>query len=281
MSRACCTAGVTRRLRMLLGVGCLAVLAVAGCEGTGKPGAGPALAPLLNHTAPNAIPNRYLVIFKEGTPSESIEAAKALAQSLGGTIGFTYTTAVRGFSAELPPSALLAVRALPGVAFVEADKRHSYEASQPPDPSTPPTPSLDRIDQRRLPLNMTYGYSETGAGVNVYVIDSGIRITHSEFGGRAIAAFSVSGNFDDCRGHGTHVAAIIGGETFGVAKRVTLHSVKIGGPLGCAPDDANIIAGIDWVTANRVLPAVANLSVGGPPPRRRWTMRSPRPSPAV
>ena len=102
--------------------------------------------------------------------------------------------------------------------------------------------------------------------MNVYVIDSGIRISHAEFQGRATAAFSVSNDLDDCRGHGTHVAAIIGGETSGVAKGVRLHSVKIGEPLlACAPTDATIIMGIDWVTANRVSPAVANLTVAGPP----------------
>jgi subtilisin family serine protease len=253
---------------MLLAGGCLAALALqmAGCAKLRKSAAMPALAPLLNYDATNAIPGHYLVILKEGSLSEPVEAAKTLAQSLGGTIGFTYTTALQGFSAELPPSALVAMRALPGVAYVEVDKRYSFQTSQPPDPATPPTPGLDRIDRRLLPLNGTYTYSETGAGVNVYVIDSGIRITHSEFGGRATADFSVSADFDDCRGHGTHVAAIIGGETFGVAKGVRLHSVKIAGPLGCSPDDANIVAGIDWVTANRVLPAVAVLSLGGPPP---------------
>ena len=225
------------------------------------------LAPLFNQDAPNKIPDHYLVLFKNDTPLDSIETAKALAQSLNGTVGFTYTAAIKGFSARLPAAALAANRALPTVAHVEVDKTHSYETSltQPPNPMEPPAPGLDRIDRRLLPLNQIYSYSETGTGVNVYVIDSGIRITHSEFGGRARAAFSVSTNHDDCRGHGTHVAAIIGGETFGVAKAATLHSVKIGGQLDCGPTDANIIAGIDWVVANRILPAVANLSVGGPP----------------
>jgi subtilisin family serine protease len=241
-----------------------ASLQMTGC-GRSKPSV--ALAPLFNENAPNKIPDHYLVIFKNDTPQNSIDAAKSLAQSLGGTVGFTYTTAVKGFSARLPAAALGAIRAVTTVAHVEADKTQSYETSltQPPNPAATPAPGLDRIDQRLLPLSQTYSYSETGTGVNVYVIDSGIRITHSEFGGRARAAFSVSSNFDDCRGHGTHVAAIIGGETFGVAKAVTLHSVKIGNPLDCTPSDANIIAGIDWVVANRVLPAVANLSVGGPP----------------
>jgi subtilisin family serine protease len=255
--------GATRRV-LFVAFAAAASLQEAGCA-QDRPSR--TLAPLLNPDAPNKIPDHYLVIFKDDTAPESIEAAKVLAQGLGGAVGFTYAAAVKGFSARLPAAALAAIRALPAVAHVEVDKTHQYEASltQPPNPLTPPPPGLDRIDRRLLPLNQTYSYSETGTGVNAYVIDSGIRITHSEFGGRARAAFSVSTNHDDCRGHGTHVAALIGGETFGVAKAVTLHSVKIGAPLGCVPTDANIIAGIDWVAANRVLPAVANLSVGGPP----------------
>ena len=147
-NRALHTAGVTRRLRMLRAVACLGALAlqVAGCDQL-KPGAPPVLAPLLHADAPNVIPGQYLVIFKDGTSSQSIEAAKALARSLGATVGFTYTAAVKGFSAELPPAALAAMRAVPGVVHVEAVKRYWYETSlsQPPNPATPPAPGLDRI----------------------------------------------------------------------------------------------------------------------------------------
>jgi subtilisin family serine protease len=253
-----------RALRMLVAVACLGALAlgVGGCRRTQVP-----QAPVLNGNAPNAIPGHYLVIFKDGSSSESIEAAKALARGLGATVRFTYTAALKGFSAELPPPALAAVRALPDVAYLEADKRHEYQTSlsQPPTPATPPDTGLDRIDRRLPPLNQTYTYSETGAGVHVYVIDSGIRVSHSEFGGRATADFTVATNHDDCRGHGTHVAAIIGGQTSGVAKGVRIHAVKVGELLDCGPTEASIIKGIDWVTANRMLPAVANVSVGGPP----------------
>ena len=142
------------------------------------------------------------------------------------------------------------------------------------DPNAPKTQynvqnwGLDRIDQRDLPMNGTYTYTNTGAGVNVYNIDSGIRPTHQEFGGRAFLAADVIGdgyNGQDCSGHGTAVAGIIGGSTHGVAKGVRIHSVRV---YDCSGYGwvSNFIAGIDWVTANHVKPAVANIEVatGGP-----------------
>jgi serine protease len=113
-------------------------------------------------------------------------------------------------------------------------------------------------------VNQSFSYANTGAGVNVYILDSGIRATHQDFGGRVIRAYTaVSDGYGtgDCDGHGTHVAGIVGGKKYGVAKEVRLHAVRV---LGCAGTGSlsGIIAGVDWVTNNRVLPAVANMSLG-------------------
>jgi hypothetical protein len=125
---------------------------------------------------------------------------------------------------------------------------------------------LDRIDQRNLPLNTKYTYNYSGSGVHVYVIDTGIRSTHTQFGGRATKDFDSIGdgqNGNDCDGHGTHVAGTVGGSTYGVAKKVRIHAVRV---LDCNGDGtlASVIAGINWVAAHRIKPAVANLSLGGP-----------------
>lgn len=265
------------RSKMIVGVlvalliACSVVLAVQVLAGTAiaQPVSQPTLAPVHNEGAPNTIPGQYIVVFKPGTTREAVLAAQNTVKRLGGTVGFTYTSALIGFSVKLPEGAVQALRELPGVAYIEADQKYSFDTIQPPNPPTNPPTGLDRIDRRLLdvlpdpPLNNTYTYSETGAGVHVYVIDSGIWVAHTDFGARATAAFSVTGSLDDCLGHGTHVAGTIGGTIFGVAKLVTLHSVRVG-DASCAPTTAGIIAGVDWVTANRILPAVANMSLGGP-----------------
>ncbi len=124
---------------------------------------------------------------------------------------------------------------------------------------------MDRIDQQLLPLNNTYNYNNDGGGVSAYVIDTGIRITHTEFGGRATHGFDAVNdgyNGNDCHGHGTHVAGTIGGTNYGVAKNVQLIAVRV---LNCSGSGttSGVIAGIDWVTINAVRPAVANMSLGG------------------
>ena len=119
--------------------------------------------------------------------------------------------------------------------------------------------------RRNLPLNQTYTYTTTGSGVNAYIIDTGIRRTHAQFGGRAFVGFDAINdgqNTNDCNGHGTHVAGTVGGSTFGVAKSVRLFAVRV---LSCSGSGSNsgVIAGVNWVTGNRITPAVANMSLGG------------------
>jgi subtilisin family serine protease len=225
---------------------------------------------VIHEGAPKAIPGQYIVVFKPetarvaskaGSARQALLAAERTVEKLDGTILFTYTSALIGFSAKLPPRALEAVRALPEVAWIEADQTVSLQTIQTMAPS-----GLDRIDRRLLPLDTFYTYSETGMGVHAYVIDSGIRSTHVDFGGRVSGGQDFVGDghgTDDCKGHGTHVAGIIGGQVFGVAKQVNLHPVRVldcmgGGSLG------GIIMAVDWVTMNAVHPAVANASVGTP-----------------
>jgi subtilisin family serine protease len=122
---------------------------------------------------------------------------------------------------------------------------------------------LDRIDQRGLPLSGSYTYTATGSGVRAYIIDTGIRSTHTQFGSRASNVYDgFGGNGQDCNGHGTHVAGTVGGATYGVAKGALLRGVRV---FQCSGSSSNstIIAGIDWVTGNHIKPAVANLSLGG------------------
>jgi subtilisin family serine protease len=150
----------------------------------------------------------------------------------------------------------------PRVAWVEEDGEVSIDTTQ-----TGATWGIDRIDQRDRPLNGTFVYTRTGAGVKAYIIDTGIRQTHTQFGGRAIHGFTAINDgrgSTDCNGHGTHVAGTVGGSTYGVAKGVTLVAVRV---LSCSGSGSTsgVIAGVDWVRGNHAAgqPAVANMSLGG------------------
>jgi subtilisin family serine protease len=169
-----------------------------------------------------------------------------------------YGNLLTGFSIELSAPELEAMEKDPMVKYIEPDGYVHINNSQ-----SNATWGLDRIDQRALPLNQTYNYTATGQGVKAFIIDTGVRTTHGEFGNRAQRGFDAfGGNSEDCNGHGTHVAGTVGGSVYGVAKGVTLVGVRV---LDCNGSGSwsGVIAGMDWVAANSSGPSVANMSLGG------------------
>ena len=215
----------------------------------------------------NAI-DRYIVVLQDAGPtgpaSRAPQIAREIAAAYRAQPQHVYTSVLNGFSAAMPRGVAEAVSRDPRVAYVEQVLPTRAHATQAPTPSW----GLDRIDQRTV-LNTAYQYSNGAAGVKVFVVDSGIRISHQEFGGRA----TYGQNFDrtssgqppeDCSGHGTHVAGTIGGSSVGVAKGATLISVRVWGCDNWGFSD-DLIAAINYVTQHRLQfggPSVANLSGG-------------------
>jgi subtilisin family serine protease len=203
----------------------------------------------------------YIVVLRDGT-SVTPDAAAAQAAALGGTVTHVYTHALQGYSATLSDAAVATISRGSAVASVTRDGVMSINTTI----LNPQSWGIDRIDQRNLPLSASYTYSATGSGVKAYIIDTGIRFTHTQFGGRATTGIDEvdGGAADDCNGHGTHVAGTVGGSSIGVAPGVSLVAVRV---LDCSGSGATsgVIAGVDWVTGNHVAgqPAVANMSLGG------------------
>jgi subtilisin family serine protease len=211
---------------------------------------GPTLAPLLRSSDP--VEGSYIVVFKDGVDDVSAKAEAKTARK-GKKAKHTYVAVLKGFAADLTEDEVAELRADPDVAYIEQDGVASIDVTQ-----SGATWGIDRIDQRNRPLSGTYTYTSTGAGVRAYIIDTGIRPSHSQFSGRASTVYGG----DDCNGHGTHVAGTIGGSTYGVAKGALLRGVRV---LGCSGSGtwSAIIAGMDWVRVNHIKPAVANMSLGG------------------
>jgi subtilisin family serine protease len=207
------------------------------------------------------IPGRYIVVFKNTVADAAAEAAAAM-HGRGGQVHHTYSGALKGFAASIPEAALQGIRNNPNVQLIEQDQTVSLQQVSPQNQATW---GLDRIDQADLPLDTQYHFVGNGAGVNVFVLDTGIRSDHVEFTGRLRPGFTAiaDGNgTNDCKGHGTHVAGTVGGTTWGVAKGVSLIPVRV---LDCAGSGSwsGVIAGIDWVANSTLRPAVANMSLGG------------------
>jgi subtilisin family serine protease len=245
--------GVMRAARFTGVAGIAAVFAAT--LGLATPAAA-AQGQILGADAPNVVKDSYLVVLKN-----TAENAASLTKQYGGNVQFTYKSALNGFAATMSEAQARKLAADTDVAYVQADRMLHISGTQP----NPPSWGLDRIDQRALPLDSSYTYPTEASNVNAYIIDTGIRVTHQDFGGRAKPGFDAitsGGNANDCHGHGTHVAGTVGGTAHGVAKGVTLHAVRV---LNCSGSGttAQVVAGIDWVTANAVKPAVANMSLGG------------------
>ncbi len=208
------------------------------------------------------IENRYIVVFNPSSVDRARvpDVASEMALAHAGRVHHVYDTAVNGFAVEMDAVRARMLSRDPRVAFIEEDAEVTILTTQ-----SNATWGLDRVDQRNRPLSGTYTYDFDGTGVHAYIIDTGIRTSHSQFGGRATADRDTVGdgrNGQDCNGHGTHVAGTVGGSTYGIAKNVRLHAVRV---LNCQGSGTNsgVIAGVDWVAANHIKPAVANMSLGG------------------
>jgi len=234
--------------------------ALAGCETMSNPAQQTPDTGIRSATA-QTVPGQYIVVLQSNV-ADPATVARDLVNTAGGSLLRVYSSAIKGFAARLSAPAAAALGSNPLVASVEPDQMMRADVTQSMDANGDPW-GLDRIDQGALPLSRTYTYTSTGAGVHAYIIDTGIWTLHPEFGGRANNVFDAYGaTGEDCNGHGTHVSGTIGAATYGVAKAVSLHGVRV---LSCAGLGLNsdVIAGVDWVTANHVNPAVANMSLGG------------------
>jgi subtilisin family serine protease len=203
----------------------------------------------------------YIVTLRPATGDSRSIGAEA-ERRFGGSLAQVYTRALSGFAIRIPDALAERLASDPRVLAIEQDSVVTADVTQ-----TPATWGLDRIDQRALPLNNSYTATATGAGVTAYIIDTGIRLTHTQFAGRAVTGYDAvtsGGTANDCNGHGTHVAGTVGGKDYGVADGVRLVAVRV---LDCngSGTTSGVIAGIDWVTSNHGAgqPAVANMSLGG------------------
>ena len=246
---------------------------------------GPAPLAPLRSGGPETAAGRYIVVLRPQVTGAAVGiTAQRAATQHGGRIVAEYSRVLNGFAATLSASALAEVRAHPSVAYVQTDSiirgdgapaaepaRAAFEAAAGAGAATsvvqpnPPSWGMDRVDQRNRPLDASYSYDSTGAGVTAYIADSGIRASHVDFGGRAQGVYDAVGDgngTNDCHGHGTHVAGTVGGATYGIAKSVQIRAVRVLQCDNCGWE-SDLIEGMDWIAANRAPRSVANFSLQG------------------
>ncbi|MFK0048288.1 S8 family serine peptidase [Streptomyces sp. NPDC090741] len=240
-----------------VGTGAAAAAAVALIASPLAGAATPAEGTVYGLGAPGAINGSYVVILDASANKEQ------LVKKYGGELQRTYSSGVNGFSASgLSETEAKRLAADPAVGKVVQNKKFTIKATQ----DNPPSWGLDRIDQTAKAGDKKYNYPDSaGEGVTAYVIDTGIRTTHKDFGGRATSGFDAVDNddkADDGNGHGTHVAGTIAGTAHGVAKKAKLVAVRVLDDNGSGTTE-QVVAGIDWVTQHHSGPSVANMSLGG------------------
>ena len=240
---------------MIRRIALIAAIALAACR-EAPPTAPGTAAPVASVTAvSDVIPGQFIVTLRAGEDPTAVAAAHGVAPR------YLYRRAIVGFAGSISDAARAGLLRDARVVRVEQDQvMHAWTTTQ-----SNATWGLDRVDQRALPLSGTYTYDYDGTGVTAYIIDTGILVSHNDFGGRASVGVDVLNDGHagiDCAGHGTHVSGTVGGATYGIAKNVELVAVRV---LNCSGSGttSGVIAGVDWVTANHLSPAVANMSLGG------------------
>ena len=256
------TSSVSRAARIVERRGFLALAGALACLTACEPGtssletdqASGVSAPMFAAASQPPLPGRFVVVLAPRSDPAEIARAHGVAPQ------FVYRSALTGFAGTISDAARAGLLRDARVSRIEPDRPFSadggVEAGAPW--------GLDRIDQRTS-RDGDYTYGATGRGVTVYILDSGIRFSHTDFGGRAVPGFdALGGDGSDCFGHGTHVAGTVGGTTYGVAKEVRLVSVRV---LDCrgAGSTSTVLAGLDWIMANAARPAAVNISLGGGP----------------
>jgi subtilisin family serine protease len=253
--------GKRRRIAVATGV----VAAVAG--GTAllamPAGAAPAEGHVYGTQAKGAVDGSYVVMLKGGQSVKAESTGKDLAKTYGGKLRHSYNSAVNGFSASgMSGEEAKRLAADPKVDKVVQNHRFHANGTQ----SNPPSWGLDRIDQKEPEADKKYTYPDSaGKGVTAYIVDTGVRFTHKDFGDRAKSGFDAvdGGKADDGQGHGTHVAGTVAGSDHGVAKKANIVAVRVLDDQGSGTTE-QVVKGIDWVTKNHKGPSVANMSLGGP-----------------